>query len=254
MSSVLAGAIVFVLTFLGAQLGMWLSAALPKHHLDDQSKDSIRAGIGLIATMTALVLGLITASAKSSYDTVETDVRTTATEILTLDRLLARYGTETGGIRASLKASVQQRVDMIWPQGPSRRAQVDAAVSLAVPEALLEQIRALTPHNASQQAIQSRALELAESLLKVRWMVVAEAKKAIPLPFLGILLFWLTFTFTGFGLFAPRNLTVIAVQFVCALSVSSALFLVLEMDEPFDGLLKVSAEPMRYALAHIGRQ
>jgi hypothetical protein len=253
MSPLFAGAIVFVCTFLGAQFGMWLSAALPKHHLDDQSKDSIRVGVGLIATMSALVLGLITASAKSSYDSVETEVRTTATEILTLDRLLARYGHETSEIRANLKRSVGQRVDMIWPQAPSHRGQVDLTASLAEPEALLEQIHALAPHNASQQAIQSRALELSEAMLKVRWLVVVEASKSIPLPFLLILLFWLTITFTSIGLFAPKNLTVVAVQFLCALSISSALFLVLEMNEPFDGLLKVSAEPMRYALAHINR-
>ncbi|MBK4734169.1 bestrophin-like domain [Noviherbaspirillum pedocola] len=251
MKPLFVGAIVFVCTFLGAQFGMWLSAALPKHHLDDQSKDSIRVGIGLIATMTALVLGLITASAKSSYDTVETEVRTTATEILTLDRLLARYGPETGAIRVTLKRSIEQRVDAIWPQASSPRAQVDPSASLSAPEALLEQIRALTPYNASQQAIQSRALELCETLLKVRWMVVAQANQSIPLPFLVILLFWLTITFTSIGLFAPKNTTVVAVQFVCALSISSALFLVLELNEPFDGLLKVSAEPMLYALAHI---
>ena len=253
MNPVFVGGFVFVCTFLGAQFGMWLNTALPKHHLDNQSRDSVMAGIGLIATMTALVLGLITASAKSAYDTVETDVRTTAIEILTLDRLLARYGPETGEIRAILKRSIAQRVDMIWPQGSSQRAQVDSAASMAAPEALLEQIRALAPHNASQQAIQPRALELAESLLKVRWMIAAEARKSIPVVFLAILLFWLTITFTCFGLFAPKNLTVVAVQFVCALSISSALFLVLEMNEPFNGLLRVSAEPMRYTLAHINQ-
>ena len=68
-----------------------------------------------------------------------------------------------------------------------------------------------------------------------------------------MLLFWLTITFTSFGLFAPRNVTVLAVLFFCALSVTSALFLVVEMDGPFDGLIKASADPLRYAHAHINQ-
>ena len=76
---------------------------------------------------------------------------------------------------------------------------------------------------------------------------------SVPLPFLVVLLFWLTLTFACFGLFAPRNATVITVLFVCALSVGGAVFLIAEMDGPFDGLLKVSAEPLRYTIAHLNQ-
>jgi hypothetical protein len=251
--ALVAGAITFACTFVGALFGMWLRTALPGHHMDDDSRETIKTGVGLIAAMSALVLGLITASAKTSYDNVETGVRTTAVDILTLDRLLARYGPEASGIRRTFKQLVAQRVEAIWPSDPTHPAQLDPQRSLSTTETLMEQIRALTPRNPSQVSIRPRVLDLAESLLKVRWMIAAEGSRAIPLPFLMILLLWLTLTFTSFGLFAPNNPTVIAVLFVCSLSIGSALFLVLEMDSPFEGLLKVSAAPMRYALSHLNQ-
>jgi hypothetical protein len=103
MNHTIVGMIVFTCTFGGALLGMWLRKTVPEHHLDAESKDTVKVGIGLIATMTALVLGLITASAKSSFDDMEAAVKTTAVEVLALDRVLARYGSETGEIRKGLQ-------------------------------------------------------------------------------------------------------------------------------------------------------
>jgi hypothetical protein len=207
----------------------------------------------LIAAMSALVLGLITASAKSSYDNVDSAVRATAVDILTLDRMLARYGPEAGAVRAELQSIVERRVNAVWPLGPATPVRLDPQASSAAAESFIERIRDLKPHTRSQEMLQPRALEIAESLLKVRWLVVAEGTRTIPLPFLVILLSWLSLTFTSFGLFAPHNGTVITVLFVCALSIASALFLVLEMDSPFEGWLKVSGQPMRYALAHLNQ-
>ncbi len=102
-----------------------MRSTLPEHHLDAESKDTVKVGIGLIATMTALVLGLVTASAKSSYDAVDSAVKKTAIDVLTLDRLLARYGSETGEIRKGLQRTIGARIDMIWPQGSSKPANLD---------------------------------------------------------------------------------------------------------------------------------
>ena len=255
MNPTTIGMIVFTCTFGGAMLGMWLRTTLPKHHLDADSKETVNLCVGLIATMTALVLGLVTASAKSSYDDVDTAVKQTAIEILVLDRALARYGSETGEIRKGLQHAIGNRIDRIWPQGSSKPDKLDP-MSLgagSAAEGLAAAIRGLKPRDDSQRALQSRALGSAEVLLQNRWLTITSIENSIPLPFLLILLLWLTFTFTSFGLFAPRNALVIMVIFVCALSVGSALFLVLEMDSPFDGLLKVSADPLRYALAHLNQ-
>ncbi|HBZ56439.1 MAG TPA: hypothetical protein DEO88_13620 [Syntrophobacteraceae bacterium] len=255
MNPTIVGIIVFTCTFGGALLGMWLSTTLPEHHLDAESRDTVKVGIGLIATMTALVLGLVTASAKNSFDAMDSAVKKTAIDVLTLDRVLARYGPDTGEIRKGLQRGVGARIDMIWPQTSSKPTNLDPVRSGAVmeTEGLADVIRALKPLDDSQRALQSRALDLTETLLQARWLILAGTESSVPVPFLVILLFWLTITFASFGLFAPRNATVLAVLFVCALSVASAVFLVLEMDTPFDGLLKVSADPVRYAYAHLNQ-
>ena len=253
MNPTLVGTIVFACTFGGVLLGMWLRTILPEHHLSNESRDTVKLGAGLIATMTALVLGLVTASAKSSFDSMSATVKTTAVDILTLDRFLARYGSETREIRGTLQDVIANRVDMIWPEGSSRPTVVDPLVTAATAEGLADKIRGLTPRDDSQRALQSHALALVESALRTRWLVYASGGSSVPVPFLVVLLFWLTLTFASFGLFAPRNATVISVLFVCALSVGAAVFLIAEMDGPFDGLLKVSAEPLRYTIAHLNQ-
>lgn len=247
--------IVFICTFGGALVGMWLRTILPEHHLDEESRDTVKLGIGLIATITALVLGLVTASAKSSYDAMDSAVKKAAIDILTLDRFLARYGPETGEIRNGLQRAIGVRVDMIWPQESSKPANLDPMRSGAAAEAerLSDAIRALKPRDDSQRALQSRALDLTEALLQTRWLVHSATESSVPMPFLVILVFWLTVTFGSFGLFAPRNATVLVILLICALSVSSAVFLILEMETPFSGLLKISADPFRYTYAHLNQ-
>jgi hypothetical protein len=234
---------------------MWLQKTLPGHHLSAESKDAVKVGIGLIATMTALVLGLVISSAKSSYDDVNSGVKKAAVDVLALDRVLARYGSETEEIRKGLQRAIGARIEMIWAQGSSKPTNLDPTSLGAGTEAerLAGAIRALKPRDDSQRALQSRALDMTEALLQARWLVVAATQPSVPVPFLMILVFWLTITFASFGVFAPRNAMVLTVFFVCALSVSLAVFLVLEMDAPFDGLLKVSADPLRYAYAHLNQ-
>ena len=255
MNPTIVAIIVFALTFGGALLGMRLRTLLSEHHLSAESKDTVKVGIGLIAMMTALVLAFVTASAKSSFDAVDSAVKKSAVDVLALDRMLARYGSETSEIRKGLQRALGARIEMIWPQGSSKPATLDPTALGAGAEAekLAGAIRVLKPRDDSQRALQSRALDLAEALLQARWLVLAATEPSVPVPFLVILLFWLTIIFASFGVFAPRNALVLTVLFVCALSVSLAVFLVLEMDTPFDGLLKVSADPLRYAHAHLNQ-
>jgi hypothetical protein len=241
------GLIAFACTFGGALLGMRLRPRLPEHHLSDASRDTVKVGIGLVATMTALVLGLVTASAKSSFDALNTAIKHAGADILALDRVLSRYGPETHEIREVLKQAVARRIELTWPKAGSRPAPLDVSDQAAGVEKLQDRVRALSPQTDAQRWLQTRALDLGEGLLKTRWLIFGGMGSAVPVPFLVVLLFWLTITFTSFGLFAPANATVLAVLLVCALSVSGAILLVLEMDDPFEGLITVSAEPLRYA-------
>jgi len=249
----LIGFIVFACTLAGAFAGTWLHKRLPEHHFNSESKDSVKLCVGLIATMTALVLGLVTADAKNHFDSVNAAVNHTAVDVLTLDRLLARYGPETREIRATLQRAVALRIDLIWPQGRSRQAELDPSKTSHDIEAVPDRIRALKPHDEVQESLKGRAAELSESLLQTRWLSASEVEPSVQMTFVVILLFWLSITFTIFGLLAPGNATVRTVFFVCAVSVGSAMFLVLELDGPFHGLIRVSAAPMRFALAHLNQ-
>jgi hypothetical protein len=251
MDPILIAAVVFAFTFGGALLGLWMRAKLPDHHMTDATKDTVKLGIGMVATMTALVLGLVTASAKNSFDSVDTAVKHTAIDLLTLDRLLARYGPEATPTRAALKAAVGRKIEQQWPRDGSKPVQVDPVSSGAPLEGLVEGIRSLTPRDDAQRHLQARALDLGESLLTTRWLAVADQSTSIPLAFLVVLLSWLMIIFASFGLFAPRNATVVVVFVLCALSVAGAVFLVLEMDRPLEGLIRVSPEPLRHALAKL---
>ncbi len=252
MNPIAIGTLVFVCTFGGVLAGMRLRPILPKPHLDDASRSAVTLGIGLIATMTALVLGLVTASAKSSFDAMDTVVKRSAVEILTLDRVLARYGPETGEIRAAMKDALARRIDMIWPQGPSRLAQPDQLELMRRVEGIVDRIQSLSPQSDTQRQLRARALDLSEAVLEMRWGTFRTGS-SIPTLFLGVLVFWLTITFASFGLFAPRNATVVAVLFVCALSVAGAVFLLMELDGPFEGLIKVSPDPLRFAYSHLNQ-
>ncbi|MEX2263458.1 MAG: hypothetical protein WD696_15985 [Bryobacteraceae bacterium] len=243
----------FACTFGGALCGIKLGAILPPHHLSAQSRDTVKVGIGLIATMTALVLGLVTASAKSSFDARDTAVKHAAADIISLDRNLAQYGPETAAIRAALKRAVAHRIEMTWPEGRSRPIQLDPSYAARGVERIAAQIRDLSPQTNNQRQLKSRALALSESLLEARWLVFGDFGTSIPVPFLTVLLFWLTMTFVSFGLLAPRNATVVSVLFVCAVSVACAVFLVLEMDGAFEGLITVSPNALKYALAHLNQ-
>jgi hypothetical protein len=241
------GLVVFVAALGGAMFGMWLRLRLPESHMTDATKDTIKVGVGLVATMTALVLGLVTASAKNSFDEFDSAVRRTAIELLTLDRLLARYGPETGEIRRSLKQAIGAKIEEAWPRDRLKARRVDPAESAGAMELMLDRIRRLTPRDDEQKRLQARALDISESLMTTRWLVVSDAASSIPPVFLFIVTAWLAVTFTSFGLFAPHNGTVIAVLTLCALSVASAMFMVLEMDRPLDGLIRVAPDPWIYA-------
>ena len=224
MTPTVIGTLVFVCTFGGALVGLWLRAALPDQHLSDDSKDTVKVGIGLIATMTALVLGLVTASAKSSFDALNTAVKHTAADVLALDRTLARYGPESKAVRETLAQVIAQRLETTWPQHSSPVARLDHLEVTRGGEGLVEQIRALSPQNEHQRWLQAHAVALSEALLDARWVVVSSVGTSIPGPFLVVLVFWLTMIFVSFGLFAPRNATVIVALCVCALSVAGAIF------------------------------
>jgi hypothetical protein len=248
MSPIVVASIAFGCIVGGALLGMMVGSRLPDHHLESASKDVVRLAMGMIATMTALVLGLVTASAKSSFDTEDAAVRHSAATILTLDRMLADYGPEAKPIRAAIHRLVATKVQQVWPEAAGAAATVTPETG---GERIAADILALTPSTDAQRWYQSRALELAGEILQSRWVVFNGSGNSVQVVFLVVIICWLTVLFGSFALFAPRNATAIGALLICTLSVAASIFLILEMDDPFDGVMKISSAPMRYALAHI---
>jgi hypothetical protein len=244
--------IVFACVFGSALFGMLLRRFLPAHHLDADSKDVVKLGMALIATMSALVLGLLIASAKNSFDAQNSEVIQASANIIQLDRILARYGPETSEARTALHRTVQSLVRN-WSANVSRSEKLDSVQTRAGGAGFYEKIQELAPRNDFQRYIQGQALQIALDLGRLRSLLLEQNGSAIPTAFLVVLVFWLSIIFTSFGLFAPCNTTVVVALFVCALSVSGAIFLILELDRPFAGMLQISDIPLRNALAHLTR-
>jgi hypothetical protein len=245
MSAILITAIVFACVFGSALLGKFLQRVLPEHHRDSESKDLIKSAMGLIGTISALVLGLLVASAKSSYDTQKEEVTSLAAHVGLLDRMLAHYGPEAEPARAQLRGVVSRAIVEMWRgsgEAPEDRADV-----------LFDSVASLQSKTESQRALQAQASTLMIELGRTRWLLVAQSGSSISTPLLVVVVFWLSISFVSFGLFAHRNATVTAALFIAALSVAGAVFLILEMDRPFEGLIQISDAPLRQTLSHLGR-
>lgn len=252
MNALAVAALVLACVFGGAVLGMVLRGRLPRTHLDDQSKDVVRLGTGLVATMAALVLGLLVASAKGSYDTQRNGLDELAANLTLLDRTLVQYGPPANEARAIMRRTAAIAIARLWPAGGTQAPTLDAAETTASGDNFYARILALAPATDTERALQSQAMQIGRDLARVRLLLVAEHEsEAIPMVFLVVLTFWLVVLFASFGLFAPPNATVVITLLISAASVSGAVFLTLELDQPFDGLIQVSSTPLRSAFAHL---
>jgi hypothetical protein len=245
--------VVLACVFGGALLGMFLRTVLPEHHLSEPSKDVVKLVTGLVATLAALVLGLLIASAKNSFDATNEGFRESAARVVQLDRTLAQYGPETKDIRELLRKSFSARIEQLFPKEGSRGVTLNSPQATAAIEGFQQRLRALTPQNDTQRSLQSRALDLSEAVAQARWMGIEHEDNTIPASFLVVLVFWLAAMFTGFGLFAPRNAIAVVVLFLGAVSLSAAIFLVEELNHPLGGIITISRVPMDTALGFLGQ-
>jgi hypothetical protein len=250
MSSIAISSMAFALVFGGALLGMFLRKFLPESHLSDQSKDVVKMGMGLVATMSALVLGLLVSSAESSFDATSGEVTRVSSEIILLDRTLALYGPETNELRNLLRSSVAGVVARLDANKSANHPELRTPTHEG--EGLYDKIQALTPKDDRQRSSQARALSILISLQETRWLMYEQGSTSISMPMLIILLSWLTTLFISFGLFAPANGTAVTTLLVSALSVSGAILLILELYSPYGGVIQVSSAPLRAALAQLG--
>jgi len=253
VSSVAIALIVFACVFGAALLGLFIGGVLPAHHLSQDTKDVVKVATALIATLAALVLSLLISSAKSSFDTMEGELVQNSARAIALDRALADYGPETREIRDLLKRAYAARIALLFPGEASRQANLEMPEQVVGAGGIQAKLWALSPQNDFQRGLRSQALEIVGEMSSTRWLLLLQKDEPIPMTLLIVLVSWLAIIFATFGLFAPRNATVVAALFVCALSVAGAILLILEMNSPLAGLIRISSAPMRDALAHIGQ-
>jgi hypothetical protein len=248
MGSAAIAFIVFACVFGGALLGLALRNILPEDHLSQDTRDVVKLGMGVVATMAALVLGLLIASAKESYDAQSRAVTQMSANFILVDRLLAHYGSETKEARGRLRDTVAIVLDRIWPPSSQKPVQLEPTASA---EGFFDEVANLEPKNDAQRSLRDRALQLSSDIGQTHWLLVEQTTLSMPSPFVAVLILWLSVLFLSFGLFAPRNSTVIATLLLCALSVSTAIFLIQELSLPFGGLIQISSAPLRNALANL---
>ena len=250
MTTILTSAVVFVVVFSGALAGIHLQRILPQNQLGPEAKDLIRVATGLLVTMTALVLGMLVSTANSSYQDRKNELAEMGSNFVLVDGLLASYGPQTQAIRLELRGLAESGLERIWSshasQGPQLRPKDNS-------QSLYDQLQMLAPKNEAQAAVRAAAISAAINLRHTYWlMFLGTEQSSLSLPLLGVVVLWLTFIFTSFGLFAPRTKTTFATLVACALAVSGAVFIIMAMYTPFSGVMKISSAPIRNALTVMG--
>ena len=246
MNSTLIAVLVFVFVFGGALAGV--AIRVPAHHQDAETKDVVKLVMGLVATISALVLSLLIASAHSSYDIQESEVQQLGAQLVLLDGVFAHYGPETNDARAQLRRMVKAEVARLWPDTVAGPAAKKTPQNYVPTEDLFDTVARLTPNSEAQRSAQARALQLMTTMGTTIRLLHQQAGGSLSWPFSVVLVFWLVVLFAGFGLYVRRNATVIAALFVGALTVAGAIFLILEMNRPYSGLMEISSAPIRDAL------
>ncbi len=247
------GLLVFACIFGSAMVGFFLGKVLRDRHLDSESKDIVKLATGLIATLSALVLGLLVSSAKETFEQFNNEMRQMAVNTVLLDRVLAQYGPEGQEIRAMIKSGFATATGLLISGDEAQLEKLDTPEAVARLEGVQAKLRSLSPQNDGQRELQSRAMVITGEMAGSRWLLIMSRKGSVSKPLLVVLVLWLSVIFAAWGLFSPRNLIVALALFASALSASGAIFLILEMDQPLTGWIRVSPTPIQQALAFLGQ-
>jgi UDP-N-acetylmuramyl pentapeptide phosphotransferase/UDP-N-acetylglucosamine-1-phosphate transferase len=253
MSSTLVGLATLACIVAGYALGLYLKWRLPEHHVSGDSRDTVKQTIAVVGTVTGMCLGLLVASAKNSYDAKVEGLNRIAADLIILDRALAHYGTEASGLRATLRSAIESKLRVLWHEGGLKAERTGAANAGSAIESFQDALRGLRPATETQRAVHARATAIGNELAAIRWQVYVRSTGTIPLPFLAVLVFWQAAMFAGLGLVASRNATNGAAIIVGAVSLSAAIFLILELDSPYEGVIRISEAPLRLVLEQLGK-
>jgi Protein of unknown function (DUF4239) len=252
LNSTLVTLLTFGCTFGAALLAIFIRDRLPAHHVEGDSREVVKLVLGLMATLTALVLGLLISSAHSAYDTQDAELQQLSIHLYQLDRILAHFGQDAVPEREQLRQVLAADIERIWPSDRAGKQVLTSVTAQQEIEGLFEGIASLSPKTDLLRLGQSRAIELLGTIGETRHLLIEQSQGALSWPFLFVLMSWMTVLFFGFGLIARYNETVVAALFVGSLSVAGAIFLILQMNQPYGGWIHVSSTPLRDVLTLMG--
>ncbi|MFG1399166.1 bestrophin-like domain [Roseixanthobacter pseudopolyaromaticivorans] len=241
----------FACMFFGSLIALLVARVLPERHVSKDTQDVVKLGVGMIAAMASLILGLMTASVKGGYDSTDKDLHQYALHIIALDSSLRHYGPAAVGARALVNDYTKTIIRETWPDAKDTPSPSGTDSSGQLLLKLDTAIRALSPTTEDQRELRQEAIARLNSIVITRWTVTEEGVTAIPFVFIVVLIVWLSLIFASFGLFAPGNAVVVLAMFLCSLSISGALFLIVEMGGPFDGVIQLQPTPLLDALKYM---
>jgi hypothetical protein len=251
MDALTTSLLVAVAVFLSSLVGLSLHRLVPDGHLSQETRSVILLGTGTLSLLASLVLGLLVSTAKSSYDATETRIQNYAAELILLDETLRDYGDSALPPRRLLRNYTELFIQILWPKTGAAGTLGESRSAGALMERVRETIRALQPVDEGQKWLRNQALEENILLLRQRWLLAEGSGPSVRPAYIGILVFWVVLIFASFGFNAPRNATVMIGFLCCSLAIGSAIFLILELDHPFSGILRIPSGPLETSLAHM---
>jgi hypothetical protein len=252
MNSVPISVVIITILFASAMVTMFAARFLPDHHLSPETKSVVSVSVAVVGTLSALVVGLLISTANSSFTAKAREISGISANVISLDRLLRRYGPEAEGSRVLLSHYAIAKLQDLFPEDSNQAPYTENIATVTILEQLQDNILALTPANDTQRWLQAQSLQLTTAIMAVRWQL-AQENASTPRLLLLLVLFWFVIIFASFGLFSPRNITAIVAILLCSVGVGSAIRIITELQDPFGGLIRISNTPLTYAVEVIGR-
>jgi len=251
MTLIIISLVSFVAIFGNTLIGLFVRSRLPAQQLSSETQATVTVAVAVIGTLSALVLGLMISAANSSFAKRSDEIRELSLQAIRIDRSLRRYGPEAAEARAALRAWAIAKLQHLFPDKGEPPVAPETGIVLL--EKVLDTVLDLTPQNERQKYLRTLCATLSSTMLQARWELEQRTGYSIPVPFLVLLIFWLTIVFASFGVFAPTNATTIVALFLCSVAVASGIVLIEDLDNPGSGLIRLSSDSMRKALAELTR-
>ncbi len=243
---------VAVIVFCAGIIGLSLRARLPEKHSPDRAAGMIGAMTGLMSLLLALVLGTFAGSAYGLYSTQKAELETLAARLMQLDSALEVYGPETQPAREGLRKVLRRTYDDIWSNGVPARSGAVVTDILSGVRALDQYVLTLTPRTDAQRQAFFSASGAVTDINRNQLLMALQISGGIPWPMLTIVVCWSILMFCGYGLVSPANGTVVTALALGAITIASAIFMIIELSDPYSGTFKLSARPIQETIEALG--